>query len=137
MLFSAQKNHQSPPSPSPSPITQLTTTRDMQQASLHSFWQLPNRASSCGSSNSSASLSPQAIPYDVTNCEDCDAPLVSAYGDAMDVDKSDGSLDPGCSRCGKQVCHRCAVSNLGADKQCLICAGRRTWVGGLGWVDQH
>ena len=140
MLFSAQKNRQASPLPSPAPITQPPALRDIQQASLHSFWQLPNRTSSCSSSNASTSSSPPAVTYGATNCEDCDAPLVSADGDAMDVDMDidicDGSMNHACTRCGKRVCHRCAVSNLGAERQCLICAGKRTWVGGLGWVDR-
>src|SRR5436309_2242762 len=86
MLFSAQKNYQIPPSPSPTPTAQPPAPRDRQQTSLHSFWQLPNRTASCGSSSVSTSPSPPAISYDTINCEDCNTPLMSAEGDAMDVD---------------------------------------------------
>lgn len=52
----------------------------------------------------------------------------------MDVDVYGMGVDFGCSACGKQVCHQCAVSNLGSERMCLVCAGRKRWVGGLGWV---
>jgi len=49
----------------------------------------------------------------------------------MDIDMD--SPNYGCSSCGKQVCHGCAVSNLGEDRRCLVCAKpRKRWVGGLG-----
>lgn len=53
----------------------------------------------------------------------------------IDVDVYGGSSDFACSECRKQVCHQCAISNLGQQRQCLMCAGRRQWVGGLGWVN--
>lgn len=50
-----------------------------------------------------------------------------------------GETNHGCTSCGKQVCHSCAVSNLGMERKCLSCAGRerdgRKWVGGLGWMN--
>ena len=55
----------------------------------------------------------------------------------MDID-TDGA-NSGCTSCGKRVCHGCAVSNLGAERKCLGCAGRireKKWVGGIGWVDE-
>ena len=54
----------------------------------------------------------------------------------MDVDIIDTAEGPNhaCTGCGKQVCHGCAVSNLGADRKCLTCAGKNKWVGGLGWM---
>lgn len=53
----------------------------------------------------------------------------------MDVDMDGGSL--ACTSCGKHVCHSCAVSNLGAERKCLNCAGRKqVWIVGLGWMDQ-
>lgn len=74
------------------------------------------------------------------NCEDCDASLnPENNGEAMDVDVMlDVNIAEGpnhaCTGCGKQVCHGCAVSNLGADRKCLMCAGKKKWVGGLGWM---
>lgn len=53
----------------------------------------------------------------------------------MDVDVRIGGGDYACEACGKQVCGGCAVSNLGVERKCLMCAGKKTWVGGLGWVD--
>ena len=53
--------------------------------------------------------------------------------DMMAMDESEGNY--GCTSCGKQVCHGCAVSNLGADRKCLSCAKpKRAWQGGLGWA---
>jgi len=75
-----------------------------------------------------------------TSCEDCDASLnPENNGEAMDVDvMMDIEIAKGsnhaCTGCGKQVCHGCAVSNLGADRKCLLCAGKKKWVGGLGWM---
>ncbi len=79
--------------------------------------------------------------FQATNCEDCNASLNAAdNGDAMDVDMMmDIDMDGGnhaCTACGKQVCHSCSVSNLSVDKRCLHCAGRKAWVGGIGWSDQ-
>ncbi len=139
MLFSAQKNTQAPPKLSQAPVPPAVAPDHRQQASLHSFWNLPSRPSSCGSSTASTSPPPPANIFQATNCEECDVALVSVDGDAMDTDMDIdmcGSTEYGCSRCGKQVCHRCTVSNLGADRTCLICAGKRTWVGGIGWMDQ-
>jgi len=52
----------------------------------------------------------------------------------MDIIMDDGNSGNvyGCSRCGKPVCSRCAVSNLGAERKCLGCAGR----GKNGWMAQ-
>jgi hypothetical protein len=67
--------------------------------------------------------------------------LVNGDGDAMemdiDVDMYGGGGADGfaCSQCRRQVCHGCAVSNLGVQRQCLMCAGRRRWVVGLGLVN--
>ena len=51
-------------------------------------------------------------------------------GDAMDVDMlmdidTVGGANHACSECGKIVCHSCAVSNLGAERKCLFCAGKK------------
>lgn len=124
-----------------------------QQASLHSFWHGPmasgTRQSSPSSnySNSSAntpsSASQMTSFFPATNCEDCDASLgQSDDADAMDVDMimdidMGGAGSHACTACGKQVCHSCAVSNLGAERKCLHCAGRsRVTQGGgaFGWV---
>jgi hypothetical protein len=84
--------------------------------------------------------------FQPTNCEDCDARLdAGSGGDAMDMDVDmmiDIDIDGanfGCTSCGKTVCHGCAVSNLGEQRRCLVCAGppsQKKWVGGIGWVDE-
>ncbi|KAG4439532.1 hypothetical protein IFR05_004972 [Cadophora sp. M221] len=123
------------------------------QASLHSFWHGPMasgaRQSSPSSnySNSSSntpSSASQMNTFPATNCEDCDASLGQEDADAMDVDMMmdidmGGAGNHACTACGKQVCHSCAVSNLGSERKCLNCAGRNkvtTQVGGgaFGWV---
>ena len=76
-----------------------------------------------------------------THCEDCDRPFKPVNDDdAMDVDMDTnmygGETESACITCGNQVCDSCAVSNLGAERQCLVCSGKKTWVGGIGWMDQ-
>jgi hypothetical protein len=145
MLYSAQKNKsQAMPNvaettaPEPPTATNYSSLSSA-QTSLHNFWALPSRPSSCGSSTASNSPPPPAVLYQASDCEDCAAPLVSADGDAMDVDVDiymhGNSTDYGCSSCNKQVCHQCAVSNLGAQRRCLNCASQKQWVGGLGWME--
>jgi hypothetical protein len=140
MLYSAQKNQQPSYTPPQIPHTLIITNNVIQQTSLHSFWSLPSRTSSCASSDTGATSQSLAAIYQAANCEDCETPLVSADGDAMDIDMDVNvqgtTLDYACSKCHKLVCHRCAISNLGADRRCLMCAGKRTWVGGIGWMDQ-
>lgn len=163
LLYSAQQpsniNTSSMPPPSPSAISPRTIiphppNTATHQASLHSFWQLPsNRQVSPGSDSSytsSTSVSPKTIihPHFLpSNCEDCDASLANQEeGNEMDVDTmmdidmyGAGETNHACTSCGKQVCHSCAVSNLGLERKCLGCAGRdrngRRWVGGLGWME--
>ncbi|TVY58746.1 hypothetical protein LCER1_G001464 [Lachnellula cervina] len=149
ILFSAQQQQQSPPQlhifppfPQQAPVACLPA----QQSSLHSFWTLPSSRQSFSSTDSSDTLiSPMTIPtadsfFRPINCEDCDASLnPENNGEAMDVDVMlDVNIAEGpnhaCTGCGKQVCHGCAVSNLGADRKCLMCAGKKKWVGGLGWM---
>ena len=74
------------------------------------------------------------IFFQTTNCEDCNASLnPTDNADGMDVDMmEDVDMYGGnhaCTACGKQVCHSCSVSNMGADKRCSQCAGRTAWVG--------
>jgi hypothetical protein len=141
MLYSAQRNQQLPHTPSQILHASILTNNGIQQTSLHSFWALPSRTSSCASSDAGASSPSSAIMCQAANCEDCETPLLSADGDAMDIDMDidvqGTALDYACSRCQKLVCHRCAISNLGADRRCLMCAGKRMWVGGIGWIDQE
>jgi hypothetical protein len=54
-------------------------------------------------------------------------------GIMMDIDMSGEGGSHACSGCGRQVCHSCAVSNLGAERRCLLCAGKEKLIGGPGW----
>ncbi|RFU32570.1 hypothetical protein B7463_g3788, partial [Scytalidium lignicola] len=153
MLYSAQQ-HQNNQAPSPmtqgseitDPIPPIPTNHAQRQSSLHAFWNMSgSRHSSIEPSSAAAAPSISSSPtpmshFSQVNCEDCNACLAasSAGDDSMDVDMDVDvygmGADFGCSACGKQVCHQCAVSNLGAERMCLVCAGRKKWVGGLGWV---
>jgi len=164
LLYSAQQNPSFNPSPQNHDMPMSTFPSAManqyseptQQASLHSFWSLPNArqvSPSSVSSTSSSDTSPMNISpntsFPPTNCEDCDASLqLSDNADEMDVDMMMGidvygaynnageAAASACTSCGKHVCHSCAVSNLGAERKCLGCAGKgkKKWVGGLGWI---
>lgn len=149
ILYSAQQQPQQPqlhitppPYPQQSPVSCLPSSGSSNghQSNLHSFWALPSRRQSTPSSASSM-ISPMTIPttnsfFPPANCEDCNTSLnLENNEDAMDVDVANTTEEPNhaCTNCGKQVCHGCAVSNLGADRKCLMCAGKK-WVGGLGWM---
>jgi hypothetical protein len=93
----------------------------------------------------SSSNTPNTAPaissfFPATNCDYCDASL-NPQDDTMDVDMMmDIDMEggnPACTSCGKQVCRSCAVSNLGAERKCLNCAGRKQHrFGGIGWMAQ-
>ncbi|CZT00272.1 uncharacterized protein RAG0_08362 [Rhynchosporium agropyri] len=138
------------------PISSLpasTQSNTRQQASLHSFWHVPlasgTRHSSPSSNYSNSTVNTPTTAsgnnalFSATNCEDCDASLGQTVdSDAVNVDMMmdidmGGSGNYGCTSCGKQVCHGCAISNLGAERRCLNCAGRSRVVqscGAFGWV---
>lgn len=160
LLFSAQQGSQShtsqfqpapvqPPIPAPTGAVLSTSfRRNHQQSSLHSFWPIPNARETSPSSNASNSSAgtPTAVSmssfFSATNCEDCDAPLDTEDSQVMDADMmmdidNTGGSHYGCTRCGKPVCSRCSVSNLGAERKCLLCAGRQNrWISGVSWMDQ-
>jgi hypothetical protein len=101
------------------------------QQSLHRFWSIGSEPSS--ESSSPGLANPAAPP---TSCEDCGSALAGGNDDdEMDVDDSRAAEDTACGACGKHVCFSCSVSNLGEQKRCLQCAGRRVWVGGIGWTN--
>ncbi|KAN0092261.1 hypothetical protein V8E51_018108 [Hyaloscypha variabilis] len=160
LLFSAQQAPQ-PQFQAPSPFQPVQPVQSLpsnnhpiqhstQQSTLHSFWAIPSslRHTSPSSSSSSSTNTPSTTPamdnfFRATNCEDCNASLrssVDAGADSMDVDMMMGidmdAREHACTACGKQVCHSCSVSNMGADRKCLSCAGRKAWAGGIGWCDQ-
>ncbi len=63
-----------------------------------------------------------------SSCEDCGAGLRDGGDDddmMVDVDGLGGGMeDYSCGACGKTVCFSCSVSNMGANRRCLVCAGR-------------
>lgn len=136
LLFSAQKQPHIDPLP-PNPMAVASTnprpTDSTHQSSLHAFWALPSQ-------NSSGASTPSSPPVNIrlqTKCEDCDVDLSTNDDNSMDLDFDlcNSSAEFGCSACGKQVCNSCSISNLGAERQCLLCAGKRRWIGGLGVRD--
>ncbi|RYP44190.1 hypothetical protein DL768_009338 [Monosporascus sp. mg162] len=106
-----------------------------QQTSLHSFWKLPP-TSAAASSASPPPVDP-AI-YAPTSCEDCGQTLggEDGGGDSMDIDGLDGGEQTSCRACGKHVCSHCSITNLGEQRRCLKCAGKKAGPGvaGLGWT---
>lgn len=94
------------------------------QQSLHRFWNINSKPVS------SPALPEQPLPQS-TDCDDCGASL-SDGDDGMELDGY-GGYDSTCGACGKHVCFSCSVSNLGEQRRCLHCAGRKAWVGAFGW----
>lgn len=139
LLYSAQQQQQQQPhaSPvqqlpvSPFPPLQQATAATANQQSLHRFWNI----NSAPSSASSAPGAEQPMAAAPTSCEDCGAGLGGGTGDEMELDGGLGLGNTACGACGKHVCFSCSVSNLGEEKRCLQCAGRRVWVGGIGWTN--
>ncbi|KAI1378808.1 hypothetical protein F4677DRAFT_412059 [Hypoxylon crocopeplum] len=138
MLYTAQRQHIAHQHSQPDslnaththPHPPTTTPSQGAQASLHSFWKLPTAAPP-----SAAAL--PSIDHDrAANCEDCGQTLREGAGDedSMDVDGFGGEAQTGCGACGKHVCSHCSITNLGEQRRCLICAGKKVWIGGLGWA---
>ncbi|KAI5921099.1 hypothetical protein F4810DRAFT_385274 [Camillea tinctor] len=147
MLFTAQKQHQhhQPTSaftmqcPQPAGTFAQPASPSLHsqgaQASLHRFWDLPNPSPL--SSASPASPPVDCSIYGPTNCEDCGQGLGGLDGgddNSMDIDSFDVGVETACSGCGKHVCSHCSITNLGEQRRCLVCAGRKVWIGGLGWT---
>lgn len=137
LLFQAQKHPQSAPEGPIEVQMKDSTPSHSRQSSLHSFWSLPTRPASRPTSSHLSQQQPLATPplHDIS-CSSCDTPLLNQEGDAMDIDADveAGFSDFNCSQCHKPFCHNCSISNLGTQRHCLRCAGRKRWVGGLGWV---
>lgn len=133
MLYGAQHSQEAQPILShPEPLrSQIPPTQPVQKSNLHSFWSLP-QAASRQAVTQSPSFTTLTTP---THCEDCSASLNDADDtDAMDVDIMAMDVDErnfGCVDCGKQVCHSCAVSNLGMERKCLGCTKPRGMSRGL------
>lgn len=138
LLYSAQQRPQQFP-PQDAPIAAapeqpvVASSSSTSQQSLHRFWSIGSEPSSA-SSSPGIETPPVLLP---TECDDCGSALLAGGGDAdeMDVDCGNAAEDTACGACGKHVCFSCSVSNLGEQKRCLQCAGRRVWVGGIGWTD--
>ncbi|KAK0391811.1 hypothetical protein NLU13_1310 [Sarocladium strictum] len=129
LLFAAQQQqqqHETPTMTQPQPEDTLCNTTQSAQHSLHRFWNIAS-APKPPTTNSAVVQQPQQLN---TGCEDCGASLVDTM---MDVDGS-GSDATACGACGKHVCFSCSVSNLGEEKRCLQCAGRRHLTGSVGWT---
>ncbi|KAL7620238.1 hypothetical protein AAE478_009231 [Parahypoxylon ruwenzoriense] len=142
MLYTAQKQHIAQQQqqlqlgsfttqPRPQPTT--TQSEGTYQASLHNFWNLPNSA------NPLRAVVPPPVDhvtYDgPTDCEDCGQTLrEGTNGDPMDADGSGMGAKTSCAACGKHVCSHCSITNLGEQRRCLICAGKKVWTGGQGWA---
>ncbi|OLN86795.1 hypothetical protein CCHL11_07876 [Colletotrichum chlorophyti] len=140
MLYSAQQQnqdlahtnpHNSIPAPSPAPAASSS------QKSLHSFWNIKSAAPATTMSTPSTT---NQMALDPPSCEDCGAGLGSSGGaaDGMDVDDGYdyGQAGHSCGACGKHVCSHCSITNLGEQRRCLQCAGRKPCgaAGGLGWT---
>jgi len=97
------------------------------QQSLHRFWNIHSTP------RTSSSSIDQPMQHSVSDCEDCGGSLAGGSEDGMDLDGVEGTA---CSACGKNVCFSCSVSNLGEQKRCLQCAGRRPSGGHVGWAAQ-
>jgi len=140
MLYNAQKHQphdndhhmQTEPMQVQSAVVQQPEHHQQAQPSLHSFWKLPN-ANITSPLFDTLPTSVATPSIDVpTDCEDCGQALHDAMdGDAMDVDDN---ADVGCGSCGKHVCSHCSITNMGEQRRCLGCAGKKTWVGGIGWT---
>ncbi|KAI1204808.1 uncharacterized protein F4807DRAFT_445759 [Annulohypoxylon truncatum] len=110
------------------------------QASLHNFWKLPTSSAAPASvpgTTTLALIDHAAYSEGPANCEDCGQTLREGGGsgdEAMDVDGFGAESSTGCGSCGKHVCSHCSITNLGEQRRCLICAGKKVWVGGLGWA---
>ena len=96
------------------------------QRSLHSFWAIP-------SAPGAAPTAPPITRREATACDECGVDLPGLDADAMDMDVDSG-MDSACGPCGRRVCGQCSVTNVDGLRRCLQCAGRKVWVGGLGWT---
>ncbi|KJZ76168.1 hypothetical protein HIM_04624 [Hirsutella minnesotensis 3608] len=135
LLYSAQRrDQQQQPSPvDPCSHVSAPAASAASQQTLHRFWNIDSAPSSA---ISSPGVVQSAVPEVPSSCQDCGACLREDNGDGgMDLDGFPFDSQTACGACGNHVCFSCSVSNLGEDKRCLQCAGRRVWVGGIGWTN--
>ncbi|KAM0329185.1 hypothetical protein ACHAQA_004483 [Verticillium albo-atrum] len=137
MLYSAQQQSDAvfaPTSPSPMPRIheQPSQPAPTAQRSLHSFWNIGSApaASAPPPSMNQSYLEP-------SSCEDCGVGLGALDGaDSMDINgygfDADSDADHTCGACRKRVCSHCSVTNLGEQRRCLHCAGRKMPLDAIG-----
>lgn len=133
LLFSAQQNLPYPPvnfsnqqNRSQVVSTPSTSIHSNNQALLSSFW----KCSSTRQPPLSCQIAPPVFKssnkrnsilscFQMTNCEDCDAPLDFQELN-IDVEKNDHT----CASCGKCVCQSCSISYMDMERKCLTCVGK-------------
>ncbi|KAK9434992.1 ORF21 protein [Metarhizium brunneum] len=128
LLFSAQQQQsQTVRETGFQPLPQTgSASEPRKQQSLHRFWSINSAPTPVSESTVEQ---PALAP---TSCEDCGAGL-GPGGNAHDMAVDDLTADnTTCGACGKHVCFSCSVSNLGEEKRCLCCAGRKAF-GNIGW----
>lgn len=119
------------PGPLCNPAISTPRKSKEQQASLHRFFSI----SSSEPSSEAPSLPSIADPQ---NCEDCGASICGSAEDPQTSFEFDFS-DAECTACRKIVCSRCSISNMGVQRECMICAKRKTVsdagsIRGIGWL---
>ncbi|KAI0995009.1 hypothetical protein K3495_g13172 [Podosphaera aphanis] len=128
LLFSAQKNlpqsSDERPERRPDTIAPLAPPQNpRKQSNLHSFW--PASAKSLAPTSYDefhlSNVGPDSY-FLITNCEDCDTAL-EADGEIFERDLESG--DYACTICNRHVCHTCSITNLGIDRKCLVCFGKK------------
>ncbi|KHN95966.1 uncharacterized protein MAM_06071 [Metarhizium album ARSEF 1941] len=132
LLYSAQQQHAPTaqvagrhPSPQTGPAPQ-----ERRQQSLHRFWSISSAPTPV---IESTVQQPALAP---SSCEDCDAGLGTS-GNSHYVDADDATArNSACGACGRHVCFSCSVSNLGEEKRCLRCAGRKAF-DSVGWSNME
>ncbi|SPO02176.1 uncharacterized protein DNG_04849 [Cephalotrichum gorgonifer] len=117
----------------PSPAAAPMPSHDASQRSLHNFWAISS-APSFAASTPPLGGDVMSTMRTATTCDDCGADLPGSESGAMDMDVDGCGVDCACGPCGKSVCGHCSVTNIDGQRQCLQCAGRKVWVGGIGWT---
>ena len=117
-LFSAQRYK-----PDASPVmSSWTVPKDMaaktQQATLHSFWNLPSQTITKSTFSSSCS---SQHPGEILQCVDCNRELGIGRDTGMDADVPFANDDLTCHICRRTICDFCAVGYMEL-RRCLQCA---------------
>lgn len=127
LLFSAQQHQQSPSSIPDQEQHEHQTSQTMappsNQQSLHRFWNISSKPTEV-----TASTPELDRP---SSCDDCGTSLGANNDDEMDIDGL-APEDHTCGACQRSVCFSCSVSNLGEQRRCLRCIGRKDQAGNGG-----